>query len=216
MFIEKIYELPLEHNLGYFLVGIIEPEVIGLKGGFIHYSHLMNVYDTYSSTPFEKNANEDKKLKELMPPFVISRKPKSRGRNKWREIGKKEISLDNYRLPEFYQSKEIFYPDVKSQEWWMKVSRVFINDSSNSDYEKIKHLAPWVYINFPGLSTVVTMYYLQKNGVDILDYYGDGILNDPLNHDFNVRIYNWVKNLPDYSKVPEEIRWIENVDNIKY
>ncbi|KXX68749.1 Imm26 family immunity protein [Flammeovirga sp. SJP92] len=208
---EDLYELPLEKGMGFLVVGVICPEEIEMLGGEKGYSHLLNVYREVSNTPFKKN-QEFSQLSELMPPFVLARKPKSRGKQKWRKIGSR--SLEEYRLPEFYSCYSDFYKKHEEEEWWDIISRIYSNEKRSSEYNKVSHLMPWLHINFSGLATIITMYFIKNNGKEILDYYSLRSKETSSDDEFIEEVYYWILNLPDYSKVPQEIRWVENKNKI--
>lgn len=208
---EDLYELPLGKGIGFLLVGVIYPEEIEMLGGEKGYSHLLNVYREVSNTPFKKS-QEFSQLSELMSPFVLARKPMSRGKQKWRKIGSR--SLEEYRLPEFYVCNERFYKKTEDEQWWKIISRIYSNEKRSSEYNKVSHLMPWRHINFSGLATIITMYFIRSIGKEILDYYALSNNETSSDDEFIEEVYYWILNLPDYSKVPQEIRWVENKNGI--
>ena len=194
----SIIEFPLEHNLGFgYGKLILFPDTT--RG-----CDVFRVYDFFSKEPFQEDIQMFSTIDYFVNPMIIFGSFRVRGQGKAKILGQLPLKPIEVNIPHFMQGLQIdFFKEQKLEELegWFVVKDFSVNAYIKTTYENVKHLGEWHHSKPAYIIPFVTMMYLKKQGLNILDYYD---LNDI---NFWIKeIYNRVQHTPFYADIPKEIR----------
>jgi len=197
----SIIEFPLEHNLGFgYAKLILSPENIPEYAQ----TDVLRIYDFFSKEPFKEDIQIFSTIDYFVNPMIIFGSFRMRGQGKAKILGQLPLKPIEEKIPHFMQGLQIdFFKEQKLEELegWFVVKDFNVNAYIKATYQNVKHLGEWHHSQPAYIIPFVTMMYLKKQGLNILDYYD---LNDK---NFWIKeIYNRVQHTPFYADIPKEIR----------
>ena len=175
----SVFEISLYNNYGFGYVKLykVDSEVQGIK-----ITHILLHPINFFSKERLKEINIITQVSEIFTPIILMGNPKMRGHNSWKYIGQIR-NLDNEGIiPDFkvtYNITDFINGDFKKLEWY-RIKNLSSNRSIKEEYENIKHLGFYVYMNYLLINYKMSIMWMQKNGNNIHDFFTPEDFNNVL------------------------------------
>ena len=183
-----VLEIPLQHNFGYAYGQLLLFKEI-----------ILVVYDLFSKESLIKKGEEELFLKAtpLWNPFILRTLPRERGKEKWAIVSS---------LKPFFNIPPDFKRDGLDITGLLEIISEgnLSNGTFFSEYENAKHLPLWGHCHPDLIVNVLTMFWIEKNGLGIYDYY------DSTDTNFLITMAKGFKESvvnEHFESIPEEIRY---------
>jgi hypothetical protein len=165
-----IYEIELSGGLGFGYVKLIDSKDFGLDGHI-----LVRKLNLLSPNPIKKNDSVIFDQSDLVAPSLLLTSIRTRGEKKWKYIGNDAKNIKEFKIPVFkapYQSE-----DLENKNWdklnnWYLIYNLIPNGLNGGyRYTQVKHLPLWKHTSSDNIQIKLSMYWMHRKGIDILEEY---------------------------------------------
>lgn len=196
-----IFRFPLEHNLGYGYVEVLDSSDSGTC------EFLAYVYNYFDKGEISNDVTKIVETGIYLGPLNITRYPNTKGKNAWKLVGRNENFIKNFPDSKDYAGDIGYYDWSKLHPW--RYFKGLEWDFEEVEYEKVRNIEiVTLYTHKDSLPEKVTMKKLIVMGKKVGDYYDFSDLGtrnvfvQVINTYFpQEKVEELIKELPPYSKV---------------